>query len=206
MECVCLSVLRVVPCGHYPWCIGPHCKGHLPWPWFQPQQQSLLQAWDLRDPLALPLPSSDIWWPSMETNSNLLTSGRTLPPWVLTSSGETQMVSTSGWYTSYWNAFLLVYKIAACQRNCGKVMFSVMSVCPQGDLHVTTAWIFSLGEPQPWPQIPLLWGISPYSDFLISWTCSNLITWTWTDSLLTDWKVGGCLLIERPSCHYLPCN
>ena len=34
-------------------------------------------------------------------------------------------------------------------------MFFVIFVCPRGDPHVTTTWIFSLGDPQPWPQIPL---------------------------------------------------
>ena len=51
-------------------------------------------------------PCSDIWWPSLETCSNLFTWG-SLPPctdiwWLLK-----DMQLASGQYASYWNAFLL---------------------------------------------------------------------------------------------------
>ena len=54
-----------------------------------------------RAPLILdmgPPPASDIWWPSLETCSNLFTWGPPLPP-VLTSGGHW---STHGWQAGGW--------------------------------------------------------------------------------------------------------
>ena len=55
-----LSVCRGVPCDHYPWCIKPHFIG-LPPPDMDVTGQGP--------------PGSDVWWPSLETCSNLFTSG-----------------------------------------------------------------------------------------------------------------------------------
>ena len=79
---ICWSGVKGVPCDHYTSCIGPHCTA-------PPQPQHWpLQTWDLTGQgtcLALVPPSnvisqnrppaSDIWWPSLETFSNLFTSG-----------------------------------------------------------------------------------------------------------------------------------
>ena len=53
-----------VPCDHYPWCTGPHCRG-------TPLGMG-------HETLPYPL-TSDIWWPSLETCSNVFTSGLLLP-------------------------------------------------------------------------------------------------------------------------------
>ena len=60
------------PCDHYPWCIGPHC--------ITPSAHYLTppRTWDLT--VFLPSPTSDIWWPSLKTCSNLFTSGPPPPP------------------------------------------------------------------------------------------------------------------------------
>ena len=77
----CLSVTLLGgggECNHCPWCIGPYCN---------------------------PLHSSDIWWPKLDTCSNLFTWGHhcTGPQLVLTSGGG---LHTSGQYPPHWNAFL----------------------------------------------------------------------------------------------------
>ena len=133
----------------------------------------------------------------METNSNFNSLQDALSPWVLTSSGETQMVSSSGWYTSYWNAFMLVYKSVACQAKLWKSNVFCHVCLPSGrspcDHYLE---FFSWGPPSLAPNPPSpTWGISPYRDSLISWTCSNLITWTWTDPLLIDLE-GGRLPLD----------
>ena len=77
-----------VLCDHYPWCIGPHCRG-IP----LVQAQLPLQTWDLRPPRPglVPFrmwdmgppsptpPASEIWWLSPETCSNLFTWGLPTP-------------------------------------------------------------------------------------------------------------------------------
>ena len=54
------------------------------------------------------LPASDIWWPPLKTCSKLFTLRPTPPPNRSCNlmAVEAGMVSTSGWYASYWNAFL----------------------------------------------------------------------------------------------------
>ena len=71
-----------------PWCIGPHSAGPPPWLWPQHPWTSNLGP---RAPVLSPpqelrhgtpwtwCPSSDIWWQSLETCSNLFTWGPTLP-------------------------------------------------------------------------------------------------------------------------------
>ena len=84
--------------------------------------------------------------------------------------------------------------IHVLQRSCGKVMFSVVSVCSGGGgvpmwwLHIN---LFKLhlgtrpglgpaiipaymGPPQPWPPPPTTWGHRPPPP-----ACLNLLTWTW---------------------------
>ena len=79
---ICLSGVKGVQCDNYTSCIGPHCTsppapalapsdmgphrtGHLPG-FGAPQQCNLTEQ---------RRPASDIWWPSLETFSNLFTSG-----------------------------------------------------------------------------------------------------------------------------------
>ena len=67
------SVQGRSPCVRYPWCIGLHCAGFpcsgpiidMEPPWLQPRPRH--RTWD---PSA-----SEIWWPSLETCSNLFTWG-----------------------------------------------------------------------------------------------------------------------------------
>ena len=55
------------------------------------------------DPLPKDTPASDIWWPSLQTCSNLFNSA---PPWQWhLVSFEAVTVTISRWYASYWNAF-----------------------------------------------------------------------------------------------------
>ena len=83
--------------------------------------------------------------------------------------------------SSYWVLLLPTYVV------CGKVVFSVMSVClsPQGGgPHVMTADLckfvhLQTGQSQPYPQ-----------------TCSKLFTC----NPHSYWWVGGWFLTERPSC------
>ena len=77
--------------------IGPHFTGTPP-----AQTPGL-------DPTIQWLPASDIWWPSLETCSNLFT-WWSFPPstyiwWLLK-----HVQLASGWYASYWNAFLFSIK------------------------------------------------------------------------------------------------
>ena len=73
-----------------------------------PQPKSL-QTWDLRPPRLHPgSPASDIWWPPLETCSNLFTSGP-IPTvhWADISLGRHPPDGhCSGRYASYRNAFL----------------------------------------------------------------------------------------------------
>ena len=70
---VCHSVQGRSPCVHYFWCIGLHCAGFpcsgplldMEPSWLQPRPRH--RTWD---PSA-----SEIWWPSLETCSNLFTWG-----------------------------------------------------------------------------------------------------------------------------------
>ena len=80
---VCL--LEGVPCGYYPWCIRPHWTGppalsrHGTSPYKDPPVPALLDM----EPYCTWTPShpaSDILWPSLETCSNLFTSGSLLSP------------------------------------------------------------------------------------------------------------------------------
>ena len=77
--CVYLSTGEGVPCEHYPWCIGPlHSPSPQPWPPGQgpssmPPLTSSELMWQGPGP-----PASDICWPSLDTCSNLFTSGPTL--------------------------------------------------------------------------------------------------------------------------------
>ena len=61
------------------------------------------------DPTIQWLPASDIWWPSLETSSNLFTWGSFLPStdiwWLLK---HVQLASER--HASYWNAFLFSIK------------------------------------------------------------------------------------------------
>ena len=53
------------------------------------------------------LPASDIWWPPLKTCSKLFTLRPTPPNRSCNLMAvEAGTVSTSGWYASYWNAFL----------------------------------------------------------------------------------------------------
>ena len=65
--CLCLFT-RGFPCDHYPWCIGPHCTGLL-----QPG------SWSPRTSDMGPS-ASDIYWPLLQTCSNLITSGPACTP------------------------------------------------------------------------------------------------------------------------------
>ena len=71
-----------------------------PWPWPSPIPSGQGNSLD-REPSA-----SDIRWSSLETCSNLFTLGPLQPVLVAI---EACMISTSGWYTSYWNAFLFLH-------------------------------------------------------------------------------------------------
>ena len=82
-NCWWTSGCKKILCDHYPWCIGPHCTAPPP------------HTWDLRDP-----PASAIWWPSLETYSNRVTSGPH-QCWHLVHT-----FGSSGRYASHWNAFL----------------------------------------------------------------------------------------------------
>ena len=63
-------------------------------------------------PLDIPTPTSDIWWPSLETSSNLFTERWVGIPPVLTSSGGHQ----SGWYCILLECFL----VTAHKRSLGQ--------------------------------------------------------------------------------------
>ena len=125
-SCVSVHLFRGVPCDHYPECIGPHCTGpHCtspqpcrPVPDPVPVHRTSVPAPPayrsfhfLQDPDHTPHPVSDIWWPRLETSSNLFTWGH---HWtgprspVLSSSGWLlrHVRQASGRYASYWNAFL----------------------------------------------------------------------------------------------------
>ena len=91
-----------------------------PWTWDLTVQGPLCQTQSAHHPRhgtslyrdtppPIPCPcASDIWWPSLDTRSNLITSG--LPPPSqkkhLLVAIEACMVGTSTRYASYWNAFL----------------------------------------------------------------------------------------------------
>ena len=62
----------IPPCGDLPWCIGPHCTGTPP---TSGHGNSLYRAC-----------ASDIWWPILETCSNVFTWGP--PPSHLTPDGQ----------------------------------------------------------------------------------------------------------------------
>ena len=73
---LCVSVHMGSPFDHYPWCIGPHCAAPPPRhkTWGPPIP--VLPPQDMRpgNPSHTPTPSSptsDIWWPLLETCSNL---------------------------------------------------------------------------------------------------------------------------------------
>ena len=59
---LCVQRGREVPCDHYPRCIGPH---HLGTPSLTGPHSYMAPAF----------PASDIWWPRLETCSNLFTWG-----------------------------------------------------------------------------------------------------------------------------------
>ena len=98
------------------WCIGigPHCTASpaqswscspgywdftVQWPpWLQPPS-----TWDL----TVRAPAGDIWWPRLKTCSNLFTWGPPHPPLLAPGTENAHTVSASGWYVSYWNAFLV---------------------------------------------------------------------------------------------------
>ena len=114
-------------CGHYPLCIGSHHTGTSFW--FQPQApwiwnltvQGPPRAWKLtvQGPPILFLPldmrphcrwtpftaslASDIWWPILETCSNLFT-GDPPDPCLHLVATKTRLASRL--YTSYWNVFV----------------------------------------------------------------------------------------------------
>ena len=72
---VCLFIRGGSLCNHYPWCIGPHCTTPSQPSQAPPPKISHHQIWD---PLASP-PTGDIWWPSLETCSNVFIWGRPQP-------------------------------------------------------------------------------------------------------------------------------
>ena len=97
---VCHSV-QGGACDHYLWCIRPLCTA-LP-----PMALALVPPLDMDLTVQEP-PVSDIWWPSLETCSNLFTLGPNVHwCWYLVAV-DTCMFGASGQYdASYWNAFLL---------------------------------------------------------------------------------------------------
>ena len=75
-----------------------------------------LPPWDTLPPgYPMPPPATDIWWSSLETCLNLFTWGP-IPRIVLTSSCGHQ----SGWYASYWNAFLSLNIFTELYEFCDK--------------------------------------------------------------------------------------
>ena len=98
---VSVILFRGVPYDHYPSCIGPHCTAHSqprPCPPYHikqgPLAQSLSPGHHIRQ--GRPAPTcpwpltSDIWWPLMETCSDLFTCG---PPLILISGDHQSMYS-----------------------------------------------------------------------------------------------------------------
>ena len=106
--CVCLSIHGGVPCDRCPWCIGLHQEP----PEVStggPHVTIIHDALDLTiDSPIPPPPASGIWWPRLETCSNLFTWGHPHP--VLTSGVWLLKYIrwASGMYASHWNDFLLV--------------------------------------------------------------------------------------------------
>ena len=86
-------------CDYSSWCTGPHCTGLAPYP---P---------DIRHGTPSP-PASYIWWPFLETCSNLFTWGS--PPHTHIWGppiGWMHVLLASGRYASHWNAFLSTMKM-----------------------------------------------------------------------------------------------
>ena len=99
-SCVCSSFCpkcRGVLCDHYP-CMGPRCTGTPPPPW----PQSHPPAHEMDPPVPIPN-ANDIWWPKLQSCSNLFICEHPRQCWYLVAI-EAHTFGTS---PSYWNTFLL---------------------------------------------------------------------------------------------------
>ena len=112
------SVLSICPQGGFDVTINHNALASL----YSPPSPSLFRTWDRtgQGPSA-----NDIWWPSLETCSNLFSSAALFPPPVLTSGGYW---STSCWHKWALRILLECFFVTGRNEVVAKVMFLLMSV------------------------------------------------------------------------------